>query len=104
LIVLLYFVLEKYDYVGHLLKPGESHSYYSDEEETPTNKLHMENPKQCAKPLNNSDGNSSADKVNNLKSENNDQHGDSSSISGAASNNGSEIPDVVKSSDDTLEK
>jgi len=39
--------LEKYDYVGRLLKPGESHSYYTDEEETPTNKLHLENPKQC---------------------------------------------------------
>jgi len=41
------FYLEKYDYVGRLLKPGESHSYYTDEEETPTNKLHLENPKQC---------------------------------------------------------
>ncbi|XP_015369784.1 PREDICTED: membrane-associated progesterone receptor component 2-like [Diuraphis noxia] len=39
--------MEKYDYVGRLLKPGESHSYYTDEEETPTNKLHLENPKQC---------------------------------------------------------
>lgn len=29
------------------MKPGESHSYYTDEEETPTNKLHLENPKQC---------------------------------------------------------
>lgn len=38
---------EKYDYVGRLLKPGESHSYYTDEEETPTNKLHLKNPKQC---------------------------------------------------------
>lgn len=41
------FYLEKYDYVGRLLKPGEPHSYYTDEEETPTNKLHLENPKQC---------------------------------------------------------
>jgi hypothetical protein len=41
------FKIEKYDYVGRLLKPGESHSYYTDEEETPTNKLHLENPKQC---------------------------------------------------------
>lgn len=29
------------------MKPGESHSYYTDEEETPTNKLHLKNPKQC---------------------------------------------------------
>lgn len=38
--------LEKYDYVGRLLKPGESHSYYTDEEGSPTNKLHLGNPKQ----------------------------------------------------------
>lgn len=44
--IVLIFFLEKYDYVGRLLKPGESHSYYTDEEETPTNKLHLENPKQ----------------------------------------------------------
>lgn len=29
------------------MKPGESHSYYTDEEEIPTNKLHLKNPKQC---------------------------------------------------------
>jgi len=54
------FYLEKYDYVGRLLKPGESHSYYTDEEETPTNKLHLENPKQCEseKPKNHSEGDS----------------------------------------------
>lgn len=39
--------LEKYDYVGRLLKPGESHSYYTDEEGSPTNKLHLGNPKKC---------------------------------------------------------
>lgn len=54
------FHLEKYDYVGRLLKPGEPHSYYTDEEETPTNKLHLENPKQCEteKPKNYSGGDS----------------------------------------------
>jgi len=54
------FYLEKYDYVGRLLKPGESHSYYTDEEETPTNKLHLENPKQCEseKPKNYAEGDS----------------------------------------------
>lgn len=54
------FHLEKYDYVGRLLKPGEPHSYYTDEEETPTNKLHLENPKQCEseKPKNNAGGDS----------------------------------------------
>jgi len=54
------FYLEKYDYVGRLLKPGESHSYYTDEEETPTNKLHLENPKQCEseKPKNHAGGDS----------------------------------------------
>ncbi|KAE9525066.1 hypothetical protein AGLY_014480 [Aphis glycines] len=52
--------MEKYDYVGRLLKPGESHSYYTDEEETPTNKLHLENPKQCEseKPKNHAVGDS----------------------------------------------
>jgi len=54
------FYLEKYDYVGRLLKPGESHSYYTDEEETPTNKLHLENPKQfeSEKPKNYAGGDS----------------------------------------------
>lgn len=56
---IIFFNLEKYDYVGRLLKPGESHSYYTDEEETPTNKLHLENPKQLKteKPRNDGEGN-----------------------------------------------
>lgn len=42
------------------MKPGESHSYYTDEEETPTNKLHLKNPKQCEseKPTDIPEGNS----------------------------------------------
>ncbi|VVC45744.1 Cytochrome b5-like heme/steroid binding domain [Cinara cedri] len=43
--------MEKYDYVGRLLKPGEPHSYYTDEEGSPTNKLHLGNPKQCESDL-----------------------------------------------------
>lgn len=56
---IIFFYLEKYDYVGRLLKPGEPHSYYTDEEESPTNKLHLENPKQLEteKPKDDGEGN-----------------------------------------------
>lgn len=42
------------------MKPGESHSYYTDEEGSPTNKLHLGNPKQCEseQPKNNTESNS----------------------------------------------
>lgn len=53
--------MEKYDYVGRLLKPGESHSYYTDEEETPTNKLHLKNPKQCESENPNAEDNTEED-------------------------------------------
>lgn len=56
--------LEKYDYVGRLLKPGESHSYYTDEEETPTNKLHLKNPKQCEPETTKDKDDDPLDKVN----------------------------------------
>lgn len=56
-----FFFLEKYDYVGRLLKPGESHSYYTDEEETPTNKLHLKSPKQCESEILNAEENAEDD-------------------------------------------
>ncbi|XP_050438826.1 membrane-associated progesterone receptor component 1 [Adelges cooleyi] len=40
---------EKYDYVGRLLKPGESHGYYTDDEDSASNKSHLENSKQADK-------------------------------------------------------
>lgn len=95
----LYFILEKYDYVGHLLKPGESHSYYTDEEETPSNKLHLENPKQCEQLLNNFESNGSDGKIDLPVSEVKDNK---CSSNDTCQNN--DVPDVIKSSDDTLEK
>jgi len=89
--------MEKYDYVGHLLKPGESHSYYTDEEETPSNKLHLENPKQSGQLLNNTENNCSDEEIDSPVSEDNKCNSNDSRQS-------SDVPDVIKSSDDTLEK
>lgn len=89
------FILEKYDYVGRLLRPGESHGYYTDEEETPTNKLHLENPKQF-------ENNKSKDKFsyndNNepLKTDADKEILDNSS--GQSLDSGTEQSDVTKSS------
>lgn len=92
------FYLEKYDYVGRLLKPGESHSYYTDEEETPTNKLHLENPKQCEseKPKNHAVGDS--ENINELPKtgtkDNNEEIIENSS--GLSSNSNDENPETTK--------
>ncbi|XP_050530507.1 membrane-associated progesterone receptor component 1-like [Daktulosphaira vitifoliae] len=37
---------EKYDYVGRLLKPGEPHGYYTDDEESSSNKLSVNKSKE----------------------------------------------------------
>lgn len=92
------FYLEKYDYVGRLLKPGESHSYYTDEEETPTNKLHLENPKQCEseKPKNHAVGDS--ENINELPKtgtkDNNEEIIENSS--GLSSNSNDEKSEITK--------
>lgn len=94
------FCLEKYDYVGRLLKPGEPHSYYTDEEETPTNKLHLENPKQCEseKPKNYAGGDSTD--INELPKtetkDNNKETVDNNSTGSLSSDSNDEKPEATK--------
>lgn len=72
------------------MKPGESHSYYTDEEETPSNKLHLENPKQSETFIKNS-----ADKNELPKTELNDEE-----IVSSTSDNDNEESDATKTSND----
>jgi len=94
------FCLEKYDYVGRLLKPGESHSYYTDEEETPTNKLHLENPKQCEseKPKNHAGGDSTnIDELTKTETKDNDKEiVDNNSSGSLFSDNNDEKPEATE--------
>lgn len=93
ILFIILFYLEKYDYVGRLLKPGESHSYYTDEEETPTNKLHLENPKQCESEKLKNDSIDSSDKTETKENEAVDNGSDGQSFDSS-----NEKSDATKSS------
>lgn len=94
-----HFILEKYDYVGRLLKPGESHSYYTDEEEPPTNKLHLENPKQCESEKVKKDLKDSSDTAETKENEILDNSSDSQSLDSS-----NEKQDTSKSSNGSAQQ
>lgn len=75
------------------MKPGESHSYYTDEEESPTNKLHLENPKQCESEKLKNDNKDSSDKTETKENETLDNSSDSQSLDSS-----NEKQDTTKSS------
>lgn len=88
------------------MKPGESHSYYTDEEEPPTNKLHLENPKQCESEKLKNETKDSSDKTETNENETLDNNIDSQSLDSSNENQDASKSSngLAKQDDSTLEK